>query len=96
MVSSLNQVWVGHLKSVGQECPTHTFAGRLQYSLMSSGNPSAPPADEPVSSLYDTRLPQLSRWRRMQIPVIASTVISIIRVLCPTLRFEVLGMHHYR
>jgi lysophospholipid acyltransferase (LPLAT)-like uncharacterized protein len=65
-------------------------------SVMSSGNPSAPPATEPVSSLYDTRLPQLSRWRRMQIPVIAGAVIAIIRVLGPTLRFEELGMHHYR
>jgi lysophospholipid acyltransferase (LPLAT)-like uncharacterized protein len=63
---------------------------------MSSGNPSAPPATEPASSLYDTRLPQLSRWRRMQIPVIAAAVIAVIRVLCPTLRFEELGMHHYR
>jgi lysophospholipid acyltransferase (LPLAT)-like uncharacterized protein len=63
---------------------------------MSSGNPSAPPATEPVSSLYDTRLPQLSRWRRMQIPVIAAAVIAVIRVLGPTLRFEELGMHHYR
>jgi hypothetical protein len=65
-------------------------------SMMSSGNPSPPPATEPVSSLYDTRLPQLSRWRRMQIPVIAGVVIAIIRVLGPTLRFEELGMHHYR
>ncbi len=63
---------------------------------MSSGNPSAPPATEPVSSLYDTRLPQLSRWRRMQIPVIAAVVIAVIRALGPTLRFEELGMHHYR
>jgi lysophospholipid acyltransferase (LPLAT)-like uncharacterized protein len=65
-------------------------------SMMSSGNPSPPPATAPVSSLYDTRLPQLSRWRRMQIPVIAGAVIAIIRVLGPTLRFEELGMHHYR
>jgi lysophospholipid acyltransferase (LPLAT)-like uncharacterized protein len=62
---------------------------------MSSGNPSAPPVDEPVSLLYDTRLPQLSRWRRMQIPLIASVVIAIIRGLGPTLRFETLGQHHY-
>ena len=63
---------------------------------MSSGNPSASPATEPVSSLYDTRLPQLSRWRRTQIPVIAAAVIAVIRALGPTLRFEELGMHHYR
>jgi lysophospholipid acyltransferase (LPLAT)-like uncharacterized protein len=62
---------------------------------MSSGNQSAPPATEPVSSLYDTRLPQLSRWRRMQIPIIAAAVIAIIRVLGPTLRFEHVGQHHY-
>jgi lysophospholipid acyltransferase (LPLAT)-like uncharacterized protein len=51
---------------------------------------------EPVSPLYDTRLPHLSCWRRIQIPLIASVVITIIRVLGPTLRFEELGMHHYR
>jgi lysophospholipid acyltransferase (LPLAT)-like uncharacterized protein len=62
---------------------------------MSSGHPSAPPVTEPVSSLYDTRLPQLSRWRRMQIPVIASAVITIVRALGPTLRFEKLGQQHY-
>ena len=63
---------------------------------MSSESPSAPHTTEPVSSLYDTRLPQLSRWRRMQIPIIASAVIAVIRILGPTLRFEELGMHHYR
>ena len=69
--------------------------GRLQYLLMPTGNPEAQ-AVEPVSPLYDTRLPQLSRWRRMQIPLIASAVIAIIRGLGPTLRFEELGMHHYK
>jgi lysophospholipid acyltransferase (LPLAT)-like uncharacterized protein len=62
---------------------------------MPTGNPEAPPAAELVSPLYDTRLPQLSRWRRMQIPLIASTAIAIIRGLGPTLRFEKLGHHHY-
>jgi len=62
---------------------------------MSSGNPSAPPAAEPVSPLYDTRPPQLSRWRRMQIPLIAAAVIATIRLLGPTLRFESLGQRHY-
>jgi lysophospholipid acyltransferase (LPLAT)-like uncharacterized protein len=59
-------------------------------------SPSSESANEPISPLYDTRLPQLSRWRRMQIPLISSVVIAIIRVLGPTLRFEELGMHHYR
>src|SRR6266446_6820920 len=93
-VASLN------LNEPGQPSPAASAvgspAGRLQYPVMSSGNPSASPATEPVSSLYDTRLPQLSCWRRMQIPLIASAVITIIRVLGPTLRFEELGMHHYR
>ena len=40
---------------------------------------------------YDTRLPQLSRWQRMQIPLIAWTVLAVMRLLGPTLRFEVLG-----
>ena len=56
---------------------------------------SSPLAAEPVSTLYDTRLPKLSRWRRMQIPIIAAAVIAIIRVLGPTLRFEKLGREPY-
>jgi lysophospholipid acyltransferase (LPLAT)-like uncharacterized protein len=40
---------------------------------------------------FDTRLPQLSRWRRLQIPLIAAAVFSVVRVLGPTLRYEVLG-----
>jgi lysophospholipid acyltransferase (LPLAT)-like uncharacterized protein len=64
---------------------------------VSQGEPhSEPLAADPVNSLYDTRLPQLSRGRRVQIPIIASAVIAIIRMLGPTLRFEELGMHHYR
>jgi lysophospholipid acyltransferase (LPLAT)-like uncharacterized protein len=60
--------------------------------------PSHTPEDspsEPVSPLYDTRLPQYSLWRRMQIPIISSAVIAVIRALGPTLRFEALGEHHY-
>ena len=60
-----------------------------------NGNMGSAAAPEPVSPLYDTRLPELSRWRRMQIPVIAAVVIAIIRVLGPTLRFEQIGRHHY-
>jgi len=43
---------------------------------------------------YDTRLPELSRWRQMQIPVIAAAVTGVLRVLGPTLRFEALGGQH--
>jgi lysophospholipid acyltransferase (LPLAT)-like uncharacterized protein len=62
---------------------------------MPSDPPEAQLANEPVSSLYDTRLPQYSLGRRMQIPVISSAVIAVIRALGPTLRFECLGKHHY-
>lgn len=48
----------------------------------------------PLSVHYDTRLPQLSPWRRMQIPLIATAVYSVVRLLGPTLRFEVLGWQH--
>jgi lysophospholipid acyltransferase (LPLAT)-like uncharacterized protein len=44
--------------------------------------------------LYDTRLPELSRWRRAQIPVIASAVYWFVRALGPTIRYEVLGWQH--
>lgn len=47
-----------------------------------------------TSILYDTRLPQLSRWRRMQIPLIASAVYWTVRALGPTIRYEVLGWQH--
>ena len=43
---------------------------------------------------YDTRLPQLSRWRRAQIPLIASAVYWLMRTLGPTVRYEVLGWQH--
>jgi len=39
-------------------------------------------------------LPRLSRWRRMQIPVIAWAVYWFIRLIGPTLRFEVVGVHN--
>ena len=52
------------------------------------------PAPEPVSAHYDTRRPRLKLSRRLQIPVIAAAVYSVIRALGPTLRFEVHGWQH--
>jgi lysophospholipid acyltransferase (LPLAT)-like uncharacterized protein len=40
---------------------------------------------------YDTRLPKLTFLQRAMIPVIGWTVWAVIRVLGPTIRFEVLG-----
>jgi lysophospholipid acyltransferase (LPLAT)-like uncharacterized protein len=60
--------------------------------------PAAPPEErEPdaISAHYDTRLPELSRWRQMQIPVIAAAVYGVLRVLGPTLRLEALGQQHF-
>ena len=49
---------------------------------------------EPVNVHYDTRLPELPWSRRIQIPFIAAAVYSVIRMLGPTLRYEVLGWQH--
>ncbi len=43
---------------------------------------------------FDTRLPPLTRWQRIQIPLIAWAGYWLVRSLGPTLRFEVLGWQH--
>jgi hypothetical protein len=50
--------------------------------------------DGKVGVHYDSQLPDLPWSRRIQIPIIAALVYSVIRILGPTLRFEVLGWHH--
>src|SRR5258708_38696675 len=53
-----------------------------------------PPPDvkeQAVIVHYDTRLPKLSLMQRILIPIIGWVVWAVIRVLGPTLRFEVLG-----
>jgi lysophospholipid acyltransferase (LPLAT)-like uncharacterized protein len=47
-----------------------------------------------VSAHYDTRLPNLPWSRRIQIPLIAAAVYTVIRTLGPTLRYEVMGWQH--
>lgn len=49
---------------------------------------------ESVNTHFDTRLPKLKWSRRIQIPIIAALVYSVIRTLGPTLRYEILGWHH--
>jgi lysophospholipid acyltransferase (LPLAT)-like uncharacterized protein len=51
-------------------------------------------AQEVVSAHYDTRPPSLPWSRRIQIPLIAAAVYSVIRLLGPTLRYEVMGWQH--
>lgn len=62
---------------------------------MAEAEESSPAREgQPVGAHYDTRLPELSRWQRMQIPVIAGAAYSLVRTLGPTMRFEVLGWQH--
>lgn len=63
--------------------------------MTDSGAPNIERAEDAVNVHYDTRLPQLSHWRRMQIPVIAALGSGLLRVMGPTLRFESLGRRHY-
>lgn len=39
-------------------------------------------------------MPQYSRWRRMQIPVIAGAAYWLVRLIGPTLRTELIGVHN--
>ena len=55
-----------------------------------------PEPQEQLSAHYDTRRPNLPWSKRIQIPFIAAAVFSVIRILGPTLRFEVLGFRYAR
>ena len=58
----------------------------MTLSSTASGSPPEPPGAH-----YDTRLPDLPLFRRMQIPLIAAAVYGLIRALGPTLRYDVHG-----
>ena len=66
---------------------------RLYYTLMGEEAKNAP---ESASSTrhFDVSLPKYSLWRRMQIRPIAGAVIGLVRMIGPTLRYEVLGWQH--
>jgi lysophospholipid acyltransferase (LPLAT)-like uncharacterized protein len=61
---------------------------------VSDGTSSTPPAGASKGTPFLVRPPQLSRWRRMQIPVIAAVAYGLVRLLGPTLRFEIVGIHN--
>jgi lysophospholipid acyltransferase (LPLAT)-like uncharacterized protein len=63
----------------------------LYYMKMETTEKRVEEAQEAISPHYDVRLPKLPWHRRIQIPIIAAVVYSVIRVLGPTLRYEVLG-----
>jgi lysophospholipid acyltransferase (LPLAT)-like uncharacterized protein len=48
-----------------------------------------------VNLHYDLVYPELSRWRRMQIPVIGWLGTFLVAAIGMTMRFEVLGFEHY-
>jgi lysophospholipid acyltransferase (LPLAT)-like uncharacterized protein len=50
-----------------------------------------PQEEKPPQVYYDTRLPKLTFLQRLQIPIIGWVVWAVIRILGPTIRFEVLG-----
>jgi len=70
--------------------------GRLYYSAVNPPSKTeAEPAPPRINAHFDTRLPEYSRWRQMQIPVIGAVVYSIVRAIGPTIRFELLGERFY-
>ncbi len=75
-------------RSSSQGCPVFD----LYYTRMTEQAKAAAEVKEPsVAVHYDTRLPKLKLGQRIQIPIIGWIVWAVIRVLGPTLRFEVLG-----
>lgn len=69
--------------------------GRLYYTAVNTDAKSAAvPSGESGKSLYDLSGPPLTRWRRMQIPVIAWLVYWAIRLIGPTLRTEIVGIEN--
>jgi lysophospholipid acyltransferase (LPLAT)-like uncharacterized protein len=63
----------------------------LYYTRMAEQTKTPVTEEEKVPVHYDTRLPKLTFLQRAQIPIIGWVVWAVIRVLGPTIRFEVLG-----
>jgi len=62
---------------------------------MSSPVPTSPPEEGGrVSAHYEIRYPELSRWRRAQIPAIAAAVYGVARLVGPTVQYEFVGRPH--
>jgi len=68
---------------------------RLYYTAVDNASKlNSPPANTSAETQSAIPMPHLSRWRRMQIPVIAWAVYWVIRLIGPTLRTEVIGVHN--
>src|ERR1700685_516040 len=67
----------------------------LYYTAVANDAKSAVPHDrQNTNQQFDARPPELSRWRRMQIPVIAWAVYWVVRLIGPTLRVEYVGVQN--
>lgn len=65
---------------------------RLYYTLMNeTARTAEPPESQQPGRHFDTRPPELSLWRRMQIPVIAWLVYWVVRIIGMTIRFDRVG-----
>jgi lysophospholipid acyltransferase (LPLAT)-like uncharacterized protein len=60
---------------------------------MDNGTSSAPVSEGNLPG-PEWRHPELSRWRRIQIPVIAAIGYAAVRFIGPTLRLEIVGVHN--
>jgi lysophospholipid acyltransferase (LPLAT)-like uncharacterized protein len=72
---------------------------RVEASLSESVPPThhvAPKSYEHITQKpeHHIPMPKLSLWRRMQIPVIAAAVYWAVRLIGPTLRVEIVGVHN--
>jgi lysophospholipid acyltransferase (LPLAT)-like uncharacterized protein len=67
----------------------------LYYTAVANDAKSAVAQDDQSSPMqFDARPPELSRWRRAQIPVIAWLVYGVVRLIGPTLRLEIVGVQN--
>lgn len=62
--------------------------------MANDANPALPPVDQNSHQKFDARPPELSRWRRMQIPLIAWLVYGAVRLIGPTVRMEIVGVQN--
>jgi lysophospholipid acyltransferase (LPLAT)-like uncharacterized protein len=63
---------------------------------MTDETKSGSPRVMPVRNHFDTSLREFPFWRRIQIPIIATAAIGLVRAVGPTLRFERLGFDHVK
>ena len=72
------------------ELKSAAHRGSLYYTTVNDTVTPAP-STAPGTNIP---MPQLSAWRRRQIPIIAWAAYWLVRLLGPTLRMEVLGVHN--